>query len=79
MSFDNGLTDTHLLEIELKRSIVRKVGEIIVLVDGSKFHQSGLASYASIDQISTIVTDSTAPDEEVKRIEQQGIRVILAH
>jgi DeoR/GlpR family transcriptional regulator of sugar metabolism len=79
VSCDSGLTDTHLLEIELKKSIVRKVKEVIVLVDGSKFHQSGVASYASVDQISTLITDNSAPADELKRIEQRGVRVLLAN
>jgi DeoR/GlpR family transcriptional regulator of sugar metabolism len=78
VSRDNGLTDTHLLEIDLKKNIVGRVREIIVLADGSKFHQSGIASYASMDQISTLVTDISAPAEEVKRMEQLGVRVIIA-
>jgi DeoR family transcriptional regulator of aga operon len=79
VSFDHGLTDTHLLEIELKKIIVQKVKEIIVLIDGSKFHQSGIASYSSIDRISILVTDNTAPAEEVRRIEQRGIKVLIAN
>jgi DeoR/GlpR family transcriptional regulator of sugar metabolism len=79
VSLDNGLTDTHLLEIELKKIIVQKVKEIIVLVDGSKFHQSGIASYSSIDQISTIVTDNSAPVEELQEIERRGIKVLIAN
>ena len=75
VSCDHGLTDTHLLEIELKKTILTKVKEVIVLVDGSKFHQSGIASYASIDQVSTIITDDTAPAEVLERIRQRGIRV----
>jgi DeoR family transcriptional regulator of aga operon len=78
VSRENGLTDTHLLEIDLKKNIVSRVKEIIVLADGSKFHQSGIASYASLDQISTLVTDMSAPTEEVKRMEQVGVRVIIA-
>ncbi len=78
-SCDNGLTDTNLLEIDLKKNIVSRVKEIIILADGSKFHQSGIASYSPIDQITTLITDTTAPAEEVKRIEQRGIRVIIAH
>lgn len=78
-SCDNGLTDTHLLEIDLKRNIVGRVKEIIVLADGSKFHQSGIASYSSIDQVSTLITDSTAPAEELRRIEQRGVRIIIAN
>jgi DeoR/GlpR family transcriptional regulator of sugar metabolism len=79
VSCDHGLTDTHLAEIELKRNILSRVKEIVVLADGSKFHQSGIASYAPIDRISTIVTDSTAPPDVLARIEQRGIRVLLAH
>ncbi|MDD1475307.1 hypothetical protein MEO41_29180, partial [Dolichospermum sp. ST_sed4] len=46
ISFKEGLTDTHLREIELKKFIVSRVNEIIVLVDGSKFHQTGISAYA---------------------------------
>jgi DeoR/GlpR family transcriptional regulator of sugar metabolism len=79
VSFENGLTDTHLLEIELKKNIIERIKEIIVLADGSKFYQSGLASYASIKQISKIITDNSAPADELKKIEQQGIEVIVVN
>ena len=77
MSVENGITDTHLLEIELKKKIIEKVKEIIVLVDGSKFYQSGLASYAAIEQVSKIITDSTAPQGELRKIEKLGIEVVI--
>ena len=79
ISYENGLTDTHLLEIDLKKKIIEKVKEIIVLVDGSKFYQSGLASYASINQISKIITDKSAPEGELKKIEKQGIKVVVVN
>lgn len=75
ISVENGVTDTHLLEIELKKKIIEKVKEIIVLVDGSKFYQSGLASYAAINQVSKIITDNAAPAEELEKIEKHGIEV----
>lgn len=77
-SCENGLTDTHLQEIDLKKNIITRVKEIIVLADGSKFHQSGLASYAAIDQVSTLITDASAPADELKRIAERGVRIILA-
>jgi DeoR/GlpR family transcriptional regulator of sugar metabolism len=73
-----GVTDTHLVEIELKKFIIGRVDEVIVLVDGSKFGQTGLAVYADVDKISTIVTDSSAPAEEVEKLRSQGIEVIVA-
>ncbi|HMK39196.1 MAG TPA: DeoR/GlpR family DNA-binding transcription regulator [Bacteroidota bacterium] len=79
ISLENGLTDTHLLEIELKRKIVGKVREIIVLADGSKFYQTGLASYASLHQVGRIITDNTAPAESVRQMERLGVQVTIVN
>ncbi|MGE5316073.1 MAG: DeoR/GlpR family DNA-binding transcription regulator [Acidobacteriota bacterium] len=73
-----GVTDTHLLEIELKKFIVDRVEEVIVLVDGSKFGQTGLSVYADIGKISKVITDATAPEEEVEQLRRAGIEVIVA-
>jgi DeoR/GlpR family transcriptional regulator of sugar metabolism len=78
ISYETGLTDTNLIEIELKKFVVNKVNEVIVLLDGSKFNQSGLASYGNINQISKIITDSSAPPEEIKKFRKAGIEVIIA-
>ena len=76
VSSKEGFTDTHLLEIELKKKIVEHVKEVIVLADGSKFLHSGLAAYASLKQISKIITDNTAPQDEVEKIRSLGVEVI---
>lgn len=78
ISVENGLTDTHLLEIDLKKFIVSRVKEIIVLADGSKFSQTGIAAYAEINQVSKVITDSSAPQDEIKRIQKAGVEVIIA-
>lgn len=77
ISLGNGLTDTHLMEIELKKRIVAKVQEIIILADGSKFYQAGLATYASLRQVRRIITDATAPVDVLKQIEQQGVQITV--
>ena len=79
ISANNGLTDTHLIEIELKKFIVKHAAEVIVLVDGSKFSQSGLSAYAEITQVSKIITDSSAPEEEIKKIRSMNVEVIIAN
>lgn len=78
ISFENGLTDTNLLEIELKKFVVSKINEVIILLDGSKFNQSGLASYAGLEKISKIITDSSAPAEQVDKFRQAGTEVLIA-
>ncbi|MCP3929967.1 MAG: DeoR/GlpR transcriptional regulator [Bacteroidetes bacterium] len=77
ISFDQGLTDRHLQEVELKKRIISRAKETIITVDGSKFNQSGIASYASIGQVSKIITDNTAPTEEIEKIRQLGMEVFM--
>ncbi len=78
ISYEKGLTDAHLLEIELKKFVVNRAKQVIVLVDGSKFNQSGLAAYADVSQISKIITDSTAPKKELDKFKRAGIEVFIA-
>ena len=75
MSVEKGLTDSHLLEIELKKTIIKKAKEVIVLMDGSKFSQNGLAAYAKLKNISKIITDSSAPKKIIKKIKAVGVDV----
>jgi DeoR/GlpR family transcriptional regulator of sugar metabolism len=77
ISLEAGLTETHLLEIELKKTILSKVKEVVILADGSKFYQTGLASYASLENIVTIITDKTAPADVVKDIRRRGVEVMV--
>ncbi|MGE5410738.1 MAG: DeoR/GlpR family DNA-binding transcription regulator [Clostridiales bacterium] len=78
ISIENGFTDTHLQEIELKKSIISRIKEITILLDGSKFRQTGLAAFAEINQVSRIITDATAPEEEVDKLMKLGVEVIIA-
>ncbi len=78
LSDESGLTDSHLLEVELKKKIVSKAQEVIILIDGSKFNKSGLASYSSIKNISKIITDVSAPLKMIKSLRSKGIEVLIA-
>lgn len=77
ISIENGLTDSHLLEVELKRLIVNKAQEVIILADGSKFFQTGLASFARPEQVTTIITDHHAPEKELVRLRELGVKTII--
>jgi DeoR/GlpR family transcriptional regulator of sugar metabolism len=78
ISSENGLTDTHLLEIELKKFIVSRVEKVFILVDGNKFRQTGLSAYANINQITTVITDTSAPMDEIERLRKANIEVLIA-
>lgn len=78
ISADQGLSDRHLQEVELKKTIVEKAKEVVLLVDGSKFNQSGLAIYAPLEKISKIITDRSAPADELEKIKKLGVEIIFA-
>lgn len=52
--------------------------EIIALADSSKFDRRGFAFIAPIREISTVVTDKGIRPEHKSRLENMGVKVIVA-
>ena len=75
ITIEEGLTDTPLAEVELKQVIVQKSQEVYAVIDGSKFGRLALASFASIDQITSIITDNSAPEDDVVALRDRGVDV----
>ena len=50
----------------------------IVLADGSKIGTVALGQIAPITDISTLVTDTSAPEQEINAIRAQGVDVRIA-
>jgi DeoR/GlpR family transcriptional regulator of sugar metabolism len=78
VSLEEGLTDTHLLEVGLKKAIIERAQQVIAIVDSSKFGRLGLASFASINQISCLITDEGAPEEMLEVLRSTGVEVLVA-
>ncbi len=73
-----GVMDNHLMEIDLKKYVVANVPEIIVLADGSKFLQTGLATYAHLQNVSKVITDNSAPKSVISDLRRAGVEVLIA-
>ena len=78
LTLEEGLMDSPLAEVELKRAAVGRSQEVIAILDGSKFGRLGLGSFATLKQITRIVTDSNAPRNMLQALRQRGIEVIVA-
>jgi DeoR/GlpR family transcriptional regulator of sugar metabolism len=78
LTLEEGLTDTNLHEVTLKQTIIERCQEVIAVVDSSKLGQIGLASFAPLDRVSTVVTDSAAAPALVDALRARGIRVMIA-
>ena len=55
------LSVSSYLEYEIKRTAVAQSKQSFLLVDASKFGESNLMSYGTLDQMSQIITDSRVP------------------
>lgn len=77
-SVDNGLTDFSIYEADLKRECVKYSAKTIALVDHTKFGSASISSYASLDDINIVITDSGITDETLSVYRESGVEVIVA-
>ena len=74
----HGVYTPNIEEAYLNEIMIKISKEVIVVCDSSKFLRSSLAYICIIDKIHCVITDSGIPDEDKKRLEDAGIRVIIA-
>lgn len=58
--------------------MIKIAKEVIVVCDSSKFLRRSLAYICGISKIHTVITDSGIQDEDKKRLEDAGIKLIIA-
>ena len=68
-----GLTDVLLAEAELKGKAIASARQVFALVDSSKMGKEDLTSFASLDQITHVYTDSGLSDEWMARLTSAGV------
>lgn len=73
-----GMMDSPLAEVDLKRTIVSRCEELIAVVDGSKFGRTSLATFASLQEISLVITGESAPSNLVGEIRAMQTAVLIA-
>lgn len=78
VSAEHGVTNRLLDRIPLKRKAMEVSQETIVLADGSKIGAVALGQIAPITDISILVTDASAPEQEIHAIRARGVEVRIA-
>ncbi len=70
---ETGLTESDILDMQLKARMVEVAGSVIALIDGSKFGKRGLAPFARVDQVAHIFTDSSIPPTWIEQVRRAGV------
>lgn len=74
----HGIYTPNLEEAFLNEMMIKNAKEVIIVTDSSKFFRKSLSFICGIDKINTVVTDEGIPAEDKKRLEDAGVRVIIA-
>lgn len=78
VSIEGGLTTDHLPEVATTRKIVDMTHELTVLADHTKLNRMAAAFIYPVTRMATLITDSAAEAHFLARLEELGIRVIIA-
>jgi DeoR/GlpR family transcriptional regulator of sugar metabolism len=78
LSARRGITELDDRDADVIRGGLERTERVIVIADGSKFGAVTMSTVLPIEQVSTVVTDSSADPAEIERIELAGVEVIVA-
>lgn len=78
ISFDAGLTYPGFSDLYVKKAMIKAATEVFLLADSTKIGKVSLASIGGLDLIHTFITDTSIADEDRRRFEDMGVKVILA-
>jgi DeoR/GlpR family transcriptional regulator of sugar metabolism len=76
LSARHGITELSDEAAEIQRLMIEQSDRLVILADGSKIGQTHMASVASADRITTLITDGTAPAQELVELEAVGVEIV---
>ena len=75
-SIEAGITTGNILEVEVKKAMVRRAGRCCVLADSSKFKNVMSLVVIPLREVDMLITDIGLSDENASAIAAQGVEVI---
>lgn len=74
---DDGMSASNVNEAGTDRRMLASATSLVLLADSSKFGRRGPVRVASVEQISCLVTDSAAPEDDLERLRRHGVEVVI--
>lgn len=78
LSLERGLMDLDPAEVRIKQEMAGACERVVGIFDGTKWRRSALLSFVSADRVDGIVTDASAPPDEVEAWRARGVDVVTA-
>ncbi|MEQ8471974.1 MAG: transcriptional repressor AgaR [Marinoscillum sp.] len=74
----SGLYTPNIEEAHLNELMIEIANEVILLTDSSKFKKKSFAFICTVDKVDMVVTDDKISENDHKRLEEAGVKVIIA-
>jgi DeoR family transcriptional regulator, aga operon transcriptional repressor len=78
LSLERGLMDLNPDEVRIKQEMADACEQVYGIFDRTKWHRSALLAFAATADVTGVITDSGAPEDEVKAWRAAGVEVITA-
>lgn len=78
VNVEQGITFTNVDDAQVKRKMLEQAKMKILLTDSSKIGKASLISAGSLSQIDVLITDWEILDEDIKKIKNLGVEVVVA-
>ena len=78
LSYQHGLTTPYREEHSIKRAMMERARWVVALVDHSKFGNMQMFSFARLDEIDLLITDSGVDPEALEFLKSQDVSVHCA-
>jgi DeoR family transcriptional regulator, fructose operon transcriptional repressor len=78
ISVGHGLSTPDHSEAAVKRAIVKGARQVICLADAGKLGEEHLVSFASLQEVDVLVTDSRATQDQLAPVIEAGVKVVVA-
>ena len=75
---ESGITDFYIGEAQIHKRLIQNARRSIVLADSTKLGMKAVVNVCKLGDVDMVITDSGAPKQIVKALEQAGVRVIIA-
>ncbi|GAB2908945.1 DeoR/GlpR family DNA-binding transcription regulator [Streptomyces mayteni] len=78
ISVEAGLSTPNLAEAETNRHFIRSARRVVVVADHTKWGTTGLSSFATLDEVDTLVTDAGLPHGDREEIAEHLAELVIA-
>jgi DeoR/GlpR family transcriptional regulator of sugar metabolism len=77
VSLPEGLYETTLPLIEIKKTLVKNANKVLLVADHSKFNETAMCLSVPLKEIDVVITDGGTPKDKMDQLKTLGLDVIV--